>query len=423
MKRCWIRASILRIGLIALLAGLAPLIIFVPECQANEPPKVKISASPQIVPPFGMSTITVIANDPDGDKLRYTWSARKGQVPSGEIPDSVIIYIAPNTPGYDVVMVQVNDGYNLPQEAAVAIEVSQPPSEPGIPPPPPPLLSGRIAFPLFDDKRNTYDIYIANPDGSGRKLLREQASQPDIDIRGTKMAFRSWQSDGRGIWIKNLSTGEEKRLTEYYSLEDRWPNWSPDSRILLYFSRSDGDRVPRLWQVGEEGSDERKLRCAEGDVFGETPEWMPDGRIVYKRCSLKGDCYGIHISNIDGSNLLSLSGEPYDISPAPSPDGSRIAFMSMRDGNWEIYIVNSDGTGLRRLTSNSANDGLPTWSPGGGSIAFVSNRDGPWAIWVMNPDGSNQRKLFDLGGNIDGYPVRDWFAAGGWVEERISWGP
>jgi TolB protein len=90
--------------------------------------------------------------------------------------------------------------------------------------------------------------------------------------------------------------------------------------------------------------------------------------------------------------------------------------MSARDGNWEVYAVNLDGTGLKRLTSNSANDGLPTWSPDGRSIAFVSNRSGAWAIWVMDASGDNQRKLFDLGGGYGG-------GTNDWVTERISWSP
>jgi TolB protein len=87
--------------------------------------------------------------------------------------------------------------------------------------------------------------------------------------------------------------------------------------------------------------------------------------------------------------------------------------MSSRDGGWEIYAVNLDGSGLKQLTNNSAIDGLPAWSPNGKTLAFVSNQGGPWAVWAMAPDGSNRRKLFDLGG--DGLAVN-------WQLESISWG-
>ena len=122
----------------------------------------------------------------------------------------------------------------------------------------------------------------------------------------------------------------------------------------------------------------------------------------------------IHGYPSGGGAYRRLTTDPSDTSPAGY--GSRVVFMSARDGNWELYAVNMDGSGLKRLTNNSANDGLPTWSPDGRSIAFVSNRGGAWAIWVMDASGDNQRKLFDLDGGY-GSGTSDW------IYERISWSP
>jgi hypothetical protein len=80
----------------------------------------------------------------------------------------------------------------------------------------------------------------------------------------------------------------------------------------------------------------------------------------------------------------------------------RIAFVSNRDGNWEIYVMNADGSGVTRLTNNPANDLRPSWSPDGKHIAFVSNRDGNLEIYVMNADGSGQI-------NLTNNPAEDWF--------------
>jgi len=82
-----------------------------------------------------------------------------------------------------------------------------------------------------------------------------------------------------------------------------------------------------------------------------------------------------------------------DGSPAWSPDGTRIAFYSQRDGNAEIYVMNADGTGVTRLTNSSADEGYPAWSPDGRTISFDSDRTGNFDVFAMNPDGSNARPL------------------------------
>ena len=79
--------------------------------------------------------------------------------------------------------------------------------------------------------------------------------------------------------------------------------------------------------------------------------------------------------------------------PTPSPAVSRIAFMSYRDGNFEIYVMNADGSDQTNLTNNSAGDLNPDWSPDGSRITFVSDRDGNWEIHVVNANGSGPTNL------------------------------
>ena len=73
--------------------------------------------------------------------------------------------------------------------------------------------------------------------------------------------------------------------------------------------------------------------------------------------------------------------------PTHTPASGRIVFMSEQDGDWEVYVMNADGSGVTRLTDNEADDTGPRWSPNGRRIAFSSNRDGDWDIYVMNADG------------------------------------
>jgi len=110
-----------------------------------------------------------------------------------------------------------------------------------------------------------------------------------------------------------------------------------------------------------------------------------------------GGQYDIFLMNPDGSSQVNLTNHPAnDTAPAWSPDGRRIAFVSTRNGNnEEIYLMNRDGADVVRLTYDPGRDGWPTWSPDGGQIAFQSERSGDFQIYVMNADGSGQRPITD----------------------------
>jgi hypothetical protein len=111
--------------------------------------------------------------------------------------------------------------------------------------------------------------------------------------------------------------------------------------------------------------------------------------------------------DLDGSNQIRLTNSlAYDDQPKWSPDGSKIAFMSGRDGNLEIYTMNADGGAQTRITNNPLADGFPVWSHDGTKIAFVrGNLDNPstFEIFVMNADGGNQIQLTH-DSVIDGVP-------------------
>ncbi|HJP67163.1 MAG TPA: protein kinase [Actinomycetota bacterium] len=82
-----------------------------------------------------------------------------------------------------------------------------------------------------------------------------------------------------------------------------------------------------------------------------------------------------------------------DSDAAWSPDGRRIAFASSRAGNWDVYVINIDGTGLKRLTTSPATERTPTWTEDGRSIAYMSDAGPAKNIWMMNADGTDQRQI------------------------------
>jgi hypothetical protein len=288
-----------------------------------------------------------------------------------------------------------------------------------------PALSGQIAFPRFDTERQTYDVYACRVDGSNCRRLVAEASQPDFLPDGTQIVVHSWQPDAKGLVLHFLNENRIWRITG--QIEAARPSVDFQGSAYVYHSRQEADREPRLYRTY--GTETRPLQREAVTIVGLAPAWTPDGQILYSGCWR--DSCGILLMRADGNNPRQVVAGSSETNPEASPapleggtGGKQVAFMSQRDGNWEVYVVNLDGSDLQRLTRNPANDGLPTWSPDGRYLAFVSDRTGRWAVWVMRPDGSGQQRLFDINGPLDGqvhnaapYEVQ------GWVEERISWGP
>ena len=134
----------------------------------------------------------------------------------------------------------------------------------------------------------------------------------------------------------------------------------------------------------------------------------PDkGRIVF--VSDKDGNPEIYSINSDGTDPDRLTNNiADDYLPKWSSDGSKIAFVSTRDGNPEIYIMNVDGTGITRVTDNSSDDLDPAWSPDGKEIVFSSNRDGNYEIYIHNLEADKTEQLTEDTLSEDRYP--EWSA-------------
>jgi tRNA A-37 threonylcarbamoyl transferase component Bud32 len=97
----------------------------------------------------------------------------------------------------------------------------------------------------------------------------------------------------------------------------------------------------------------------------------------------------------NGVSASNLSAQLDDASPRWSPDGARIAFVSLRQGNRDIFVMDADGANLEQLTTDAADDTYPTWSPDGEQIAFVSERGSAPNVYVLNLDEMDVRPLTD----------------------------
>ena len=151
--------------------------------------------------------------------------------------------------------------------------------------------------------------------------------------------------------------------------------------------------VKEIYLADYDGANVKRVTVSRS--LNTTPAWSPDRRSIGYTSWISG-FPEIIISHIyEGRMSRPANGNTTDHNflPAFSPDGSQVAFMSNRDGNPDLYVVNADGTGMRRLTNHPMIDTSPTWSPNGQQVAFTSDRTGAPQIYVIGADGTGLRRL------------------------------
>lgn len=272
--------------------------------------------------------------------------------------------------------------------------------------------SGRIAFSSFRDGDS--QIYIMNADGSDQVRLLEtsgRAKQPVWSPDGSRIAMiMSKIEEGHNLDLYMMESDGSNliRLTEFPSIESD-PCWSPNGSRIAFVSSQDSyidlERGPitvyNIFVIDADGSNFTQLSVGEAQDL--SPSWSPDGTRIAFHSNRDGN-FDIFIMKADGSDLANVTLHPSnDQFPAWSPDGTQIAFTSDRDGNEEIYTMRADGSELERLTEDIGRSKRPVWSLDGKLIAFYSDREGNFEIYVMAKDGSGVTQLTDHL-DFDGFP-------------------
>jgi Tol biopolymer transport system component len=258
----------------------------------------------------------------------------------------------------------------------------------------------RIAF--LNRHNGSKELSIVNADGSGQRKLTRYArsfATPAWSPDGRKIAFESLRNGDGGISVVNADGSGERRLAGNATA----PTWSPDGQKLAFFSGS------TIHVIDADGSEHTLMRLPAAGR--RALAWSPDGRkLAFLQDGSCGQfCFNLYVVNSDGSGLRNLTaklGIPRGVGagvgagpasdPAWSPDGRKIAFVRLNAGldRSPVYLVKADGSGLHNLTPKPVGAYAdPAWSPDGRKLAFVGERDGNAEVYVMNANGSGQRNL------------------------------
>ncbi len=203
-----------------------------------------------------------------------------------------------------------------------------------------------------------------------------------------KIAFSSRREGGEDIFTMNSDGSDQKQITKSDSLTKFEPCWGPEGQLLYSGHLSDTN----IYSIRTDGTNLAKL--TDFSSFDGQASWAKDGRIVF--ASNRDRYTDIYVMGPDGSDTQRI------LERASQPcwgQNGKIVFQAERNRsettgqfNCDIYVMDSDGSNMKRLTTPQASDEQPSWGPDG-RIAFVSERDGQKEIYIMNADGSGQRRL------------------------------
>jgi TolB protein len=248
------------------------------------------------------------------------------------------------------------------------------------------------------EKRDVKEVYIADYDGANQRRItinRTLNINPTWSPDGRSIAYISYRSGVPDILISNIYAGTLENPTKGVG-QNFLPVFSPDGKRIVFFSNRDGNN--EIYVMNRDGSNVTRLTNNQANET--TPTWSPTGTQIAFTSDRSGTPQ-IYVINADGSGMRRISQESYadraTWSPAPY---NEIAFSARTGPGFDIKILNIASGETRQITFGEGTNESPAWSPNGRHLAFMSTRAGRSQIFTVDRDGRNLRQITREGNNF-----------------------
>jgi TolB protein len=276
------------------------------------------------------------------------------------------------------------------------------------------LPGERHELTFYSRRDGNFDVYLADTD---RALVVNFTRHPDEDMRpawspdGQEMVFYSTQGtefQTTGLYTMDAD-GRGRQLLADTGFSQTYPSWSSDSRTITYSSNRGGE--VGIFNIDVTDGLRQQVNTYRASLLAHSP----DGRRVVFMSSCDNNC-DIYMMDADGSNVRQITRNGvFDVFPAWSPDSRSLAFMSNRSNYFEIYVVDVECAALaedcegaaRQLTDNRDFDGFPVWSPDGRLILYSSDRDGNFELFRVETDCGEASACEEAAQRLTDQPSRD----------------